>query len=217
MWYHTIDHTPGETRGQEKASAAPQTISMGSPLTCEERLVSLLRLSLLRFRRLETSGKFPLGLRIPPLEIKILLESNPLKSRILVRGLAIRPISLFWQLPDGVRTNGVVAEVPQFSLMNFHGNMWAKCGEIWQHVATYNMAKCGTQTSSMNITLQRNKHKHVFERALRMLSSSGAGCLGIVQYSSGLRHFFSHVCELFIGPADCNHCNRNHILFQTMC
>ena len=24
---------------------------------------------------------------------------------------------------DGVRTNGVVAEVPQFRLMNFHGEM----------------------------------------------------------------------------------------------
>ena len=30
-----------------------------------------------------------MGLGIPPLRIKIMLESNPLKSRILVRGLAI--------------------------------------------------------------------------------------------------------------------------------
>ena len=40
--------------------------------------------------RLELSGKSPLGLGIPSLNIKILLESNPLKSRILVRRLAVR-------------------------------------------------------------------------------------------------------------------------------
>ena len=37
---------------------------------------------------LKVSGNFPKDLRIPPLKIKILLESNPLKSRILVRRLA---------------------------------------------------------------------------------------------------------------------------------
>ena len=38
---------------------------------------------------LKMSGKFPLDMRIPALKLKILLESNPLKSRILVRRLAI--------------------------------------------------------------------------------------------------------------------------------
>ena len=28
------------------------------------------------------------------------------------------------QLPEGVRTNGVTAEVRRFPLMNFHGKMW---------------------------------------------------------------------------------------------
>ena len=36
---------------------------------------------------LKLSGKFPLDMRIPPLKIKIMLESNPPKSRILVRRL----------------------------------------------------------------------------------------------------------------------------------
>ena len=36
------------------------------------------------------SGKFPVEMRIPPLEIKNMLESNPLKSRILVWRLAVR-------------------------------------------------------------------------------------------------------------------------------
>ena len=45
------------------------------------RPISLLRLSPARFL---DSGKFPLDLRIPPLKIKITLESSPLKPRILV-------------------------------------------------------------------------------------------------------------------------------------
>ena len=35
------------------------------------------------------SGKFPMGLGIPPLEIKILLGSKPLKCIMLVRRLAV--------------------------------------------------------------------------------------------------------------------------------
>ena len=38
---------------------------------------------------LKLSRKFPLDMTIPPLKIKILLESNPLKSRIFVRRLAV--------------------------------------------------------------------------------------------------------------------------------
>ena len=41
-----------------------------------------------KIRWLKLSGKFPMGLGIPPLKIKILLESKPLKSRTLVRRLA---------------------------------------------------------------------------------------------------------------------------------
>ena len=40
--------------------------------------------------RLNISRKSSVDLGIPPLRIKILLESNPLKSRILVRRLAVR-------------------------------------------------------------------------------------------------------------------------------
>ena len=40
---------------------------------------------------LKLSGKFPMGLGIPPLNIKIMLESNPLKSVMLVRRLAVQP------------------------------------------------------------------------------------------------------------------------------
>ena len=42
-----------------------------------------------KIRWLKISGKLPTDMRIPPLKIKIMLESNPLKSRILVRRLAI--------------------------------------------------------------------------------------------------------------------------------
>ena len=39
--------------------------------------------------RVKLSGKFPMGLGIPPLVINIMLESNPLKFIMLVRGLAV--------------------------------------------------------------------------------------------------------------------------------
>ena len=38
---------------------------------------------------LRLSGKFPVDVRFPPLNIEIMLESDPLKSRILVRRLAV--------------------------------------------------------------------------------------------------------------------------------
>ena len=37
-----------------------------------------------KIRWLKSSGKFPTGLGIPPLKLKIMFESSPLKSRILV-------------------------------------------------------------------------------------------------------------------------------------
>ena len=40
-----------------------------------------------------------MGLGIPPLKIKILLQSNPLKSRILVRRLAV--VGLFEGVTEG--------------------------------------------------------------------------------------------------------------------
>ena len=58
-------------------------------------------------------GKFPMGLGIPPHNINIMLESNPLTSIMLVRGLAIRAsscagprTSLF---PRGLFTEGTTA------------------------------------------------------------------------------------------------------------
>ena len=55
------------------------------------RPIFLLRLSLL-ICLTQTSRKFPMGLGIPPRKTKIVLESNPLKSRILARRLAARPV-----------------------------------------------------------------------------------------------------------------------------
>ena len=43
---------------------------------------------------LKLSGRSPMDMRIPPLEIKIFLESSPLKSRIVVRRLAIRALAV---------------------------------------------------------------------------------------------------------------------------
>ena len=38
---------------------------------------------------LKTFGELPMDMRIPPLKIKIMLESDPLKSEILMRRLAV--------------------------------------------------------------------------------------------------------------------------------
>ena len=38
---------------------------------------------------LKLSGKFPMGLGVQPLSIKIVLESNPQKSSMLVGGLGV--------------------------------------------------------------------------------------------------------------------------------
>ena len=42
-----------------------------------------------KIRWLEMSVKFLMGMRTPPLDVKIMLESNPLKSRISARRLAV--------------------------------------------------------------------------------------------------------------------------------
>ena len=53
------------------------------------RTISLLRLSLLRFVDSNFPGNFPMDMRIPFRNIKIMLESDPLKFKILVRRLAV--------------------------------------------------------------------------------------------------------------------------------
>ena len=52
-----------------------------------------------------------MDMSIPALDSKILLESDPLKSRILVRRLAVGDPS--HRLPDGVGTNGFSTEGSQ--------------------------------------------------------------------------------------------------------
>ena len=65
--------------------------AVGSLTSATVRPISLLRLSPTKIARLKPSGKSPMGLRILPLRIKLLLASNPLKSRILsIRRLAVQ-------------------------------------------------------------------------------------------------------------------------------
>ena len=45
-------------------------------------------------------GSFPMDMRIPPLKSKIMLEANPLKSRILVQRLAVTRIRSTREIPD---------------------------------------------------------------------------------------------------------------------
>ena len=60
-------------------------------VACSVRPISLLTLSLLR---LLDSDFFPMGLGIPPLTIKIMLQSNPLNSIMLVPRLAVNTTCL---------------------------------------------------------------------------------------------------------------------------
>ena len=43
--------------------------------------------------RVKLSGRLPMDMRIPPLQIKIMLESNPLKSKLLIGGLGVRKMA----------------------------------------------------------------------------------------------------------------------------
>ena len=55
---------------------------------------------------LKLSGKCPMDMRIPPLWIKIMLESNPLKSTILVGRLGVVSQSLPEQICSPSRARG---------------------------------------------------------------------------------------------------------------
>ena len=66
-----------------------------------------------------------MGLEIPPLKIKIMLESNPLKSIMLVVRLGVTgPVRITWSRTNAVDTNGVAAEVMSFD------RLWKKVREI---------------------------------------------------------------------------------------
>ena len=64
-----------------------------------------------RFVDSNSSGFHPMDLRIPPLTIKILLESNPRISRILVRRLAVGQ----WSKP---------LQDPALAVLPYHDSIW---------------------------------------------------------------------------------------------
>ena len=59
------------------------------------RPISLLTLHPTNIARLKLSGKHPMGLGIPSLKIKIMLESNPLKPTMLVGRLGVMILGIF--------------------------------------------------------------------------------------------------------------------------
>ena len=70
------------SRSQQTRSKAPESSPFAqSPYNTE--------IIPTKIRRLKLSGKFPEDMRISTLKFNTLLESNPLKSRILVRRLAV--------------------------------------------------------------------------------------------------------------------------------
>ena len=86
---HQLDQQVTRTRWDEPASQVPTIESPCRPWGSTHTPNLPTNIIPTKIRWLTISGEFPMGMIIPPLEIKILLESNPLKSRILVRRLAV--------------------------------------------------------------------------------------------------------------------------------
>ena len=58
--------------------------------------------------------------------------------------ILIIAITMHPQLPDEVRTHGLVEEVPRFYIVNFHGKLWQICWQIVARCAHWkqSIAKC---------------------------------------------------------------------------
>ena len=108
FWFRMSEILPDDTEGIRPLR------DLGGSFGREVRPVSILRISKLRF----ADSDFPVNpawaWEFHPLNIKILLELNPLRSIMLVGRLAERGR----RLPDGVGTDGAVAEVPQLPMTN---------------------------------------------------------------------------------------------------
>ena len=63
--------------------------------------------------RRKLSGKSSLGLEIPPLNIKIMLEPNPLKSTMLVGRLAVIPLTSILQSLNTFNSQHIVSHYGQ--------------------------------------------------------------------------------------------------------
>ena len=113
------------------------------PLCGDVRPISPLRLSLLRFRDSKSQGNSLWDMRIPPLNIKFLLESNPLKSRILVRRSAV----------DGPIWN------PSYTVLILLGPVLPP-GLRWAHAERWASVKLGDEQYKCynNLTYQTTIH-----------------------------------------------------------
>ena len=91
----TSDRQPYGIGVREENSPPEQNTWEGPPIRILPlRPISLLTLSLLRLLDSNFPGNPLTDMRIPPLRVKILLESKPLKSINLVARLAIHPVSI---------------------------------------------------------------------------------------------------------------------------
>ena len=122
----------------------------------------------------------------PHLTTKNLLESKPWNPRFSVRGLAVSSMIWggagvsCWQLTDGVRTNGVITEVPQSPMKSIPGGrtygMWGTFVKqnypdpVWKPVSIWwepNVPKKDAHqwvgpTDLIPITIQHLHSKHVY-------------------------------------------------------
>ena len=70
-------------------NASPRMLRLAVAAQRHIRPISVTKIIPAKIAGLKLSGRFPMDMRIPPLELKVLLESSPPKSRIVVRRLAV--------------------------------------------------------------------------------------------------------------------------------
>ena len=62
-------------------------------------------------------------------------------ARMLLPASGEKQVPACWQLPNGVRTNRVIAEVPRFPVIDLHGKIWPHVGDSLQNVRTETSGK----------------------------------------------------------------------------
>ena len=92
IYTYTYIHTHTHVYSRSARADMDQAVASGvRPLInlSSRRLHPIFLLRLSKIRRLKIFRKFPMDMGIPPLDIKIMLESNPLRARISARRLAV--------------------------------------------------------------------------------------------------------------------------------
>ena len=81
-----------------------------------------------------------------------------------------------WQLPDGIRTSGGIAEVPRFPLNNFHGKMMQQITQITQTIVAPTPVRKPADIDlnlNLNPDLDTYMHMYVYRKSSPSKASMG--------------------------------------------